>query len=218
MITFKLEQDGSLVNTVRGTVYQSESLMDKVHFILPKKYKEQELGSFMIALKYVNPANISKFDILTLHNGDYKEDYLEYIFPVTTEITKFAGNITFYLSMYFVDEELNQKYIGHSGESTLQIEPVNDYFTDENSLQAIDQKIFKLEELAAEYQKSKADNIAQSGNEIYLTSAGKKIGDSIEVQQGSGEIDLSDGVPVIEFGEPHDVPLPDDEDDNVVEF
>lgn len=212
MYTILMNDDGSLIcTTPRNILYQTENYTDNIHFVLPQKYKDIELKDFTIALKYINPANVSKIEILTLNNAEYKEFYLEYILPVNTEITKMAGTIVFYLTMSKIDSITGIKYISHSSESTLKIKQVNNYFTDENSFQSIDRKIFELQEIAAIYDKSKADNIAREDNNIYLTANGNKIGDSIPLDAYD-----PDGLDVIEFGK---IDSPDDEEGfDVIEF
>lgn len=212
MYTILMNNDGSLIcTTPRNILYQSENYADTIHFILPQKYKDIELKDFTVALKYINPANIAKLEILTLSNSEYKESYLEYILPVNTEITKMAGKISYYLTMLKVDKQTGTKYISHSSEAVLEIKQVNNYFTDENSFQSIDRKIFELQEIAAIYDKSKADNIAREDNNIYLTANGNKIGDSIPLDAYD-----PDGLDVIEFGK---IDSPDDEEGfDVIEF
>ena len=212
MYTILMNNDGSLIcTTPRNILYQSENYADTIHFILPQKYKDIELKDFTVALKYINPANIAKLEILTLSNSEYKESYLEYILPVNTEITKMAGKISYYLTMLKVDKQTGTKYISHSSEAVLEIKQVNNYFVDENSFQGIDKRIFELQEIAAIYDKSKADNIAREDNNIYLTANGNKIGDSIPLDAYD-----PNGLDVIEFGK---IDSPDDEEGfDVIEF
>ncbi len=193
MYTILMKTDGSLIcTTPEIKIRQTESMVDNMHFILPKRYKDiEDLSKYKICLKYTNPANVSKLEILTLNNNDYKENFLEYKLPITTELTQFAGDISLYLTMTDYDSEIDTSYISHSSELTIHILPVNNYFTDENSLFAIDKQILELQKLATAYDKTKADNIKKVNDEIFLTANGEKIGDSV-VLNGESE--------VIEFG------------------
>lgn len=196
MYTILMLDDGSLIcTTPKNILYQTENFTDNIHFILPQTYKDVELKDFLIAMKYVNPANVSKVELLKLNNSEYKEKYLEYILPVNTELTKLAGKITLYITMSKIDSQTGAKYISHSSETTINIQRVNDYFVDESSFQGIDKRIFELQEVAAIYDSSKADNIAREDNNIYLTANGNKIGDSIPLDAYD-----PDGLNVIEFG------------------
>ena len=193
MYTILMNADGSLLCTTPNVkLYQTESMVDNLHFILPKIYKDVDLTDYTISLKYINPANISKLEILVLNNNNYKNNFLEYKLPVTTELTKFAGDITLYLTMTKYDSEINTKYISHSSEAVVPIYPVDNYFTDENSLQAVDRQILQLQEIAAEYDKNKADNIVKNNDEVYLTSNGEKIGDSIIITGEMEAIEFDD--------------------------
>lgn len=211
MYTILMESDGSLVCTTPSDIlYQGESLVDNFHLLLPQKYKDVELKDYTVTLKYVSPINISKIEILTLNNSEYKTNFLEYVLPITTELTKFVGEITLYITMTKFDAETHKKYVAHSGETTINIDKVNDYFTDENSLQSIDKEILKLQEIASQYDKVKADNIVREGNKVQLTSNGTKIGDSVSIEACDPE-----GIDVVEFttSEPENP-----EDFDVVEF
>lgn len=177
-----MNSDGSLICTTPSILlYQRESLMDSIHFLLPQKYKERLLADYTILLKYVNPANVSKIEILTLNNAEYKGSYLEYVLPVTTSLTQFAGNITLHLTMLYTDAEQNQSHVGNSGEITISITPVNEYFTDKNSLEVIDRQILQLQEISTIYESSKADDIELLNGELYLKSGNKKVGTSIPI-------------------------------------
>lgn len=192
MYAILMKDDGSLTCTTPNVVlYQTESFMDNIHFFIPKQYKDVTLTDFVVTLKYVNPANIAKLEILQLSNDNYKENYLEYTLPITTELTSMAGSTKLYLTFSKIDSENQKKYIGHSSELTIAVRAVDNYFTDESSLQSIDDKLMQLQEIANQLDKAKADNIVRSGNEVYLTSNDEEIGSRINISEGvSGEYDL----------------------------
>ena len=180
-----MRDNGSLTCTTPNVIlYQTDSLMDNVHFFIPKQFKDVDLTDFAITLKYINPANVSKIEILNLSNDNYSENYMEYVLPVTTELTSISGDIKLYLTFMKVDD--NKKYIGHSSELTISVSPVSDYFTNEESLQAIDKRIMQLQTIANQITETKADNIEKVDDEVYLTANGEKIGDSIVIS-GSGD-------------------------------
>lgn len=192
-----MQQNGMLVcTTPNSLIYQGENLVDNFHLLLPKTYKEIDLETYTIALKYVSSVNTSKYEILTLHNNAYKNDYLEYVLPITTELTKASGEVRLYITMSKFDTVSKRKYISHSSETTIRILPVENYFTDDSSFQSIDNKIFELKQLAEKINTTKADNIVREDNDVYLTANGKKIGDSVSVEACDPE-----GIDIIEFGE-----------------
>lgn len=186
-----------LVCTTPNTLlYQGENLVDNFHLLLPKIYKEIDLESYTIALKYVTSVNTAKYKILTLNNNAYKNDYLEYVLPITTELTKASGEVRLYITMSKFDTVSKRKYISHSSETTIRILPVENYFTDDSSFQSIDNKIFELKQLAEKINTTKADNIVREDNDVYLTANGEKIGNSVPIEACDPE-----GIDIIEFGE-----------------
>ena len=186
-----------LVCTTPNTLlYQGENLVDNFHLLLPKIYKEIDLESYTIALKYVTSVNTAKYEILTLNNNAYKNDYLEYVLPITTELTKASGEVRLYITMSKFDTVSKRKYISHSSETTIRILPVENYFTDDSSFQSIDNKIFELKQLAEKINTTKADNIVREDNDVYLTANGEKIGNSVPIEACDPE-----GIDIIEFGE-----------------
>lgn len=186
-----------LVCTTPNTLlYQGENLVDNFHLLLPKIYKEIDLESYTIALKYVTSVNTAKNEILTLNNNAYKNDYLEYVLPITTELTKASGEVRLYITMSKFDTVSKRKYISHSSETTIRILPVENYFTDDSSFQSIDNKIFELKQLAEKINTTKADNIVREDNDVYLTANGEKIGNSVPIEACDPE-----GIDIIEFGE-----------------
>ena len=205
-----MNSDGSLsCTTPKDKLYSSEHMVDNIHFLLPKTYKDVELTDFAIYLKYVNPAKLAKIEPLVLYNKNYKDTYLEYMLPITSEFTKFPGIVTLHLTMMDVNEQTDIKYVAQSGEIDIPILVVNDYFVNELSLSAIDKRLVTMEEIAAQYDKSKADNIVREENSIYLTSNGNKIGDTVSIDQDElnvvefetieGSDEDSSGFDVVEF-------------------
>ena len=195
MYTILMQADGGLICTSpNAKIRRTENLVDSFHIIVPKKYKDVELIDFQATAKYVDPANTPRIEMLNLNNDNYKTDYLEYVLPVTTLITRLPGDVHLYLTFTKPDEDEKKIYMTHSSEIIIHIENVNDYFTDESSFMGIDKRIIELQKLADSYDKNKADNIEKDGNRIYLTSNGEQIGNTIVVTEGG-----KDDFTVIQF-------------------
>lgn len=192
MYTILMQDNGSLVcTTPTERIRQSDNLADVLRIIAPKAYKNVDLSTFVAVAKYVNPGNVAKLEYLEVNNPEYKTDYIEYRIPITSEMTQFAGDVEMHLTFTKNDEDANKQYVAQSGTIVLPIEPVDEYFTDEASLSAIDEKIAALQDVAKTYDETKADNIAKEGTDVYLTANGEKIGDTVSVDGG--------GVTVIEI-------------------
>lgn len=196
-ILFKSE-DKSLQATVRTKIYQRESLVDKFRFLIPQTYNDVDLSDFAVVLKYLDQGNEAQTEILTREDELYK-DYYSYILPVDTNLTRFAGDITLHLTMSKVDMEEMKEYSLETGETTITISPLSDYyhFTSNKTFDVITQKVNELnvkleamDKMAAAYDTSKADNIKldTESSELYLTSNGKTIGDKISLNDLGDEI------------------------------
>lgn len=196
-ILFKSE-DKSLQATVRTKIYQRESLVDKFRFLIPQTYNDVDLSDFAVVLKYLDHGNEAQTEILTREDELYK-DYYSYILPVDTNLTRFAGDITLHLTMSKVDMEEMKEYSLETGETTITISPLSDYyhFTSNKTFDVITQKVNELnvkleamDKMAAAYDASKADNIKldTESSELYLTSNGKTIGDKISLNDLGDEI------------------------------
>lgn len=196
-ILFKSE-DKSLQATVRTKIYQRESLVDKFRFLIPQTYNDVDLSDFAVVLKYLDQGNEAQAEILTREDELYK-DYHSYILPVATNLTRFAGDITLHLTMSKVDMDEMKEYSLESGETTITISPLSDYyhFTSNQTFDVITQKVNELnvklaamDKMAAAYDASKADNIKldTESSELYLTSNGKTIGDKISLNDLGDEI------------------------------
>lgn len=196
-ILFKSE-DKSLQATVRTKIYQRESLVDKFRFLIPQTYNDVDLSDFAVVLKYLDQGNEAQTEILTREDELYK-DYYSYILPVDTNLTRFAGDITLHLTMSKVDMEEMKEYSLETGETTITISPLSDYyhFTSNKTFDVITQKVNELnvkleamDKMATAYDASKADNIKldTESSELYLTSNGKTIGDKISLNDLGDEI------------------------------
>lgn len=97
MYTIVMDKYKNLNTTVRTTIFQQESLADKIQFLVPPTYLGNELKDYIVTLKYVDPNGNFHGETLVLDEEMYK-DYLRYELPVTTKLTQVAGNITLRLT------------------------------------------------------------------------------------------------------------------------
>ncbi len=184
MYTILMTNYKELIATKRTTLYQRENLADKIQFLFPQTYGELNLADYHAVLKYLDQANIPHAEVLSLDENLYKEK-LRYVLPVDTDLTKFAGDVTLRVSFIKTDLDNQQQVVLHTGEYTLTISPLADYyqFVPSESLEVLDQLIGKLDArlegvsaMAETIDAEKADDIDYNGGEIQLMSNGKKIG------------------------------------------
>lgn len=223
MYTILMKEDKSLVATSRTILRQYESLVDKIQFIIPKMYGDLDFstGDYQIILKYVDQANIPHTVFLEKGEELYKENYINCILPVGIELTKFAGDITMYISVMDVNiEDETKAEVLHTNGITISITPLDDIygFAPNESFQKMDQEILKLQAaikantiLAEAIDQNKADDLSYEDNTLSLMANGKKIGTSHVLDQQK-EIDI------VEFGDHEDPDTPSTDEDTFIEF
>lgn len=211
MYTILMNSDKSLVCTTKTTLYQRDKLVDKLQILIPQTYEDINLSDFTAVLKYVDQGNEVHSEILIQDEELYKDSYLRYILPIDTNLTRFAGNIKICLTLNKVDMEEMKEYSLNTGETTITITPLSDYykFVSDESLSIIDQKVNELnvkleavDKMSTAYDETKADNIKldKETSEIYLTAHDKQIGDKITINDLGNVIaeETKDGlIPII---------------------
>lgn len=211
MYTILMNSDKSLVCTTRTTLYQRDKLVDKLQILIPQTYEDVDLSDFTTVLKYVDQGNEVHSEILIQDEELYKDSYLRYTLPIDTNLTRFAGNIKICLTLNKIDMEEMKEYSLNTGEITITITPLSDYykFVSDESLSIIDQKVNELnvkleamDKMTTTYDETKADNIKldKETSEIYLTAHNKQIGDKIAINDLGNVIaeETKDGlIPII---------------------
>ena len=226
--TIIVGDDNSLYGSNKEKIIQKEKLFNKIWFLAAPYYNGYDMSQCVVTLRYVLP--ISKefvTETLVLSDEKYNE-YLKYVLPVDTNLSKEWGDIELNLTFTMVDVDDNGNIIHRVRKTTNHILHITqlpdwDKFVPDASLAAIDQRIImtqaqimRLEAISQE----KADNIKYNTdtNELQLTSNGNVIGDKVKIN--AGDASLEDGVPVVDFGSVSSGSNSTDEseDDNVVEF
>lgn len=198
MYIIKMTESKQLINcsSHNMVIYQKESLVDKLLFLIPSVYKDIGLADFNVVLEYVDPVNVVHTELLVKNEELYK-NYLAYTVPVNTQLTKYAGRIAANLSISKVDLDEQKHYVLHTGEVVIPIKRRNDYynFAPDESLEFVDKIIAnidvemqKMKEIAEIYDRKKADNLLKTENKIQLTANGTPIGDEIEFSTDNPEI------------------------------
>ncbi len=98
MYTIVMDKYKNLNTTVRTVIFQQESMIDKIQFLIPPMYNGTELKDYTVTLKYVDPNGNFHSEVLTLDEDMYK-DYLRYELPVTTKLTQVSGTLTLRLTL-----------------------------------------------------------------------------------------------------------------------
>lgn len=147
MYTILMRDDKTLVATSKAQIFQRETMIDNLQFLLPQEYDGKDLSDATVVLKYYDPANIAHMEILTKDEDLYKDKYLRYVLPIDTKITKYAGDVVLHLTVVRMSAEgdLHEEIL-HTYDITLTVSPMRDLFeyVGDELLEKIDQKIVDM--------------------------------------------------------------------------
>lgn len=127
MYTIVMDKYKNLNTTVKATIFQKESLVDKIQFLIPPQYEGIDVGQYVALLKYVDPNGNFHTEKLEADEEMYK-DYLRYVLPVDTKLTTASGTVVVRLT--FIDangeetEEINKL---ETNSTTIKIEKPNGF-------------------------------------------------------------------------------------------
>lgn len=223
--------DNSLYGSCKSKIMQREKLFNKLWFLVPPHYNGHDMSQCTITMRYLLPISKEfKTETLVLSEDRY-EDYLKYILPIDTNISKEWGDVELNLTFTMVDVDENGNIVQRvrkTDNHILHITQLPDWdsIVPDSALSALDQRILKMDaqmkalnEMNQNVADGKADNIKydDTTNELQLLSGNKEIGNKITLK--TGDVSLEDGVPVVDFNDVSGDNTPsEDEDDNVVEF
>jgi len=179
MYTIVMDKYKNLNTTVRTTIFQKESLVDKIQFLVPPEYDEiPNIADFNAVLKYVDPNGNFHSEVLACDEEMYK-NYLRYVLPVDTQLTSVAGAITLRLTFIdFSDDPEEPEVLKlETNSTTLRInkpDGFNDFVNSED-----------IEAYKAELAKLKAEmptdlEIGENEN-LHMVHDGTKIGEGVEI-------------------------------------
>ena len=201
--------DGSLYGSRKRKIMQREKLFNKLWILVPQYYNGYDMSECTVTMRYLRP--ISKefvTETLTLSDECY-EEYLKYILPVDTCITKEWGNLELNLTFTMLDTDDEGNIIQRVRKTdnhvlTITKLPNWDAIVPDESLSAIDQRIIMqsaqikaLENLAETLENAQVDNLVYNPKEdvLHLSSKGNLVGNKVSVKEM-----MSDGIPVVELG------------------
>lgn len=228
-----VENDNSLYGSQKRRIMQREKLFNNLWFLVKQYYNGYDMSQCTVTMRYLLPISKEfKTETLKLSNERYQDEYLKYVLPVDTCLTKEFGDIELNLTFTMLDVDDNGKIIQRvrkTDNHLLKITPIPDWDSviPDSALSALDERIIKLDaqmkaldERNKVIADTKADNIKYNTdtNELQLTSNGNAIGDKVTIN--AGDSSLEDGIPVVDFGSTSSGNNSTDEveDDNVVEI
>lgn len=128
MYTILMDCNKSLITPKRIILYQGESLMDSLKFLIPKDYNGTDLSDFEVKMQYMIPGNVGCNESLVKSDEEYNETHLCYYLPIDSKITQYAGDITLSLIIYKYDSLQKKKFQLHTGKITLSVKPTEAFY------------------------------------------------------------------------------------------
>ena len=226
--------DGNLYGSHKRKIMQREKLFNKLWFLVPPHYNGYDMSQCTVTMRYLLPIS-KKFitETLVLSEERY-EEYLKYVLPVDTNLTKECGDIELNLTfiMLDVDDKGNVvQRVRKTDNHKLHITqlPNWDSIVPDAALSALDQRIIAqtaqikaLSDLAEALNEKQVDNLVYNSKEdvLHLSAKGVRVGNKVSVKDM-----IEDGIPVVDLDSDGESNNNDKEcdcgcehEDNVVEF
>lgn len=232
MYVILVENDNSLYGSCKSKIMQREKLFNKLCFLVAPYYHGYDMSKCTVTMRYLLPIS-REFVTETLALSDDKyEEYLKYVLPIDTNLSKEWGDIELNLTFTMVDTDDDGNVV-HRVRKTdnyfLHIAQIPDWdsLVPDSALSALDQRILKqdaqmkaLAELANVFNGSVniVDNLVYDdiNSTLQLSANGVGVGNKVSVKDM-----LDDGAPVVDFNSKYEDKPNDDNDSaesNVVEF
>lgn len=124
-----LKGDKTLNINSLSTIMQGENLVDKLKIYAPIQYEDNDISLFAATLFYKDAGNNVYSETLTRTTSD-KDNYLEYILPVTTALTDVAGKVEIWLEFTYIDSDNSsvlERQILRSRSACFEVKPWDNY-------------------------------------------------------------------------------------------
>lgn len=124
-----LKSDKTLQINSLSTIMQGENLVDKLKIYVPSYYEDSDMSLFSATLFYKDSGNNVYSETLEPTASD-KENYLEFVLPVTTAITDIAGKVEIWLEFTYTDSDNSsvlEKQILRSKSASFEVKPWDNY-------------------------------------------------------------------------------------------
>lgn len=123
MYSIVMDKNKSLIKSCGITLYQGESLIDKLQFLIPKEYNGFDLGTFTAKVRYILPGNVSGSEDLNINKELYNDTHYSFTLPIDSIISTIAGDVTLHLTFLKIDDIAKKKYQMTTSKVTLTVKP-----------------------------------------------------------------------------------------------
>lgn len=193
MYTIQMNSNKSLTATNRVTLFEKETNVDTIRWLIPPQYTEgatvKNIIDYVVTVKVKCPDGRGWVELLECEDVLYKER-LDYRMPVTSDLTQVAGTVTMYLTFTRVvelEDGTKTSDVFHSYDINIQIQKKEEFiFIPDKTLQAVDQLILKIsneidrvENIVSDVNNDKAEDIEIIDGQIWLTRKDPETGETI---------------------------------------
>lgn len=180
MYVIKMEDDKSLVTTIKSTIYRGELNANRILFLLPNEWEEHLLADYGVRLDYITPDGVGNSEMLAFEQDSYK-GYLQVYVPVDCPMTDQAGSVELWLSILDREGTVVIK-TGSNYLSVVERKAISDYYPSEKR-ELLDTLASDVETL----KRTKADNLIYDAKDdfLQLSAEGEPIGDKV-MTSGNG--------------------------------
>lgn len=169
----KLDNNMNLGITVNEPIYRGDRLYNKIIFLIPITVGDIDMLAATVYLSYIRADGTADIALLVRMDEKYNESYYQYTLPITSTMTRYAGEICSWIQIYA--GSARNPMVAKSGECILRIldsKNMDEYISDRNlrliyemqrymedrveqAEMALNERIDKTDEIVA----AKADNI-----------------------------------------------------------
>lgn len=210
MYTILINEDHSLIHSVRKKIMRRSTGIDSIRFLVNQKYGDLDATKANVVLEIRTPITHKYKAVKLTASKELYRDKVEFIFPITLENTLEVGKLELTISFSYLEKDSEGNFtemVRRIGTTSIEIhEDVNwsDYIAS-SELDNIAQ-IMMYQQALMEQQKEYAEMIAykkadgiekdEETNEIYLTSNGIKLGKGVIDSEGNFD---ENGVPIVDL-------------------
>lgn len=185
MYTIVMDKYKNLNTTIYTTLFQHESLTDKIQFLIPPEYQGVDLSEYTVTLKYVDPNGNFHSEVLEL-NAELYKDYLQYVLPVTSKLTQVVGNLNVRLTLIkfqTVDETTTEIDRMETNSTTIMINKPNGFYdsVDFEDIEAFKAKLNEVNKELVDTREKMADDLILTEDQLQLSHEGTPIGVGVEI-------------------------------------
>lgn len=208
MYTILVCNDNSLYGSHKEKIMQREKLFNKLWILVPPYYNGYDMAKCTVTMRYLLPISREfKTETLVLSDEEY-EEYLKYVLPVDTCLTKEWGDIELNLTFTMLDVDEYGNVVQRVRKTdnhilTITQLPNWDSVVPDSALSALDQRILKqdaqikaLTDLANAFDTNKVDDLVYNSIEetLQLSAGGIGVGRKVSVREM-----LDDGIPIVDL-------------------